>query len=453
MIAHLIKRDGRVVDFNSDNITQAIMKAVNQVGGTDKGEAKRLTDIVVANLETMNLLKPKVDIIQDTVEKVLIEEGHAKTAKAYILFRSDRDRVREMSSSLMRSYEELTFGSSTDVEIKRENANIDGDTAMGTMLRYGSEGAKQFNLMYLVRPEFSRAHKHGDIHIHDLDFLALTETCLSGQSELRLYQDKGLKPFIERAHEIDGYFKEGQIGAVDISAENIWVDSWSSKTKVKNVARYKAKGKQMYTLFLGREDIEIDLTGEHRVPVSLIGEFDYGEQEVDKPLQFSIETEGQTWKIKKVSELTEDDCVLLDMSGYYQDDECDTSYSGCTATKEKREINGKIMDAYTCSTESCMGCKHLKYGAEIIASRVAILGIRECTEEEYVYDIETDNHYFNTTYMVVHNCCQIDLEKLFERGFNTGHGFLREPGEIRSYAALACIAIQSNQNDMHKRVA
>ena len=55
-------------------------------------------------------------------------------------------------------------------------------------------------------------------------------------------------------------------------------------------------------------------------------------------------------------------------------------------------------------------------------------------------------------YSLTETCDQIDLEKLFTGGFNTGHGFLREPGEIRSYAALACIAIQSNQNDMHKRM-
>jgi len=140
--------------------------------------------------------------------------------------RANRARIREMNSALMKSFEDLTFGRSEDVDTKRENANIDGDSSMGTMLKYGSEGAKKFNLLYVVPPDASEAHSRGDIHIHDLDFYTLTETC-----------------------------------------------------------------------------------------------------------------------------------------------------------------------------------------------------------------------------------CQINLEKLFDNGFNTGHGFLREPGEIRSYAALACIAIQSNQNDQHKRVA
>jgi len=77
----------------------------------------------------------------------------------------------------MKTYEDLTFKSSSECDIKRENANIDGDTAMGTMLKYGSEGAKQFYEMYVLSREHSRAHVNGDIHIHDLDFFALTTTC------------------------------------------------------------------------------------------------------------------------------------------------------------------------------------------------------------------------------------------------------------------------------------
>jgi len=120
---------------------------------------------------------PTVEQIQDIVEKVLVEEGHAKTAKSYILYRSDRTRVREMNTRLMKVYEDLTFKPAKDSDIKRENANINGDTAMGTMLKYGSEGAKQFYEMYVLDPRHAKAHKEGDIHIHDLDYLTLTTTC------------------------------------------------------------------------------------------------------------------------------------------------------------------------------------------------------------------------------------------------------------------------------------
>ena len=120
---------------------------------------------------------PTVEEIQDMVEKVLVEEGHAKTAKAYILYRANRTRSREMNTKLMKIYEDLTFKSAKDSDIKRENANIDGDTAMGTMLKYGSVGAKEFYEMYVLDPKHAKAHADGDIHIHDLDFLTLTTTC------------------------------------------------------------------------------------------------------------------------------------------------------------------------------------------------------------------------------------------------------------------------------------
>ncbi len=178
MITMIKKRDGRQVPFNIEKIAGAIFKAAQVVGGNDYSEAMQLADKVCQRLsETIIGRNPSVEEVQDMVEKVLVEEGHAKTAKAYILYRAERTRVREMDSSLMKTYEDLTFKSASESDIKRENANIDGDTAMGTMLKYGSEGAKQFNEMYVLAPEHTRAHVNGDIHIHDLDFLTLTTTC------------------------------------------------------------------------------------------------------------------------------------------------------------------------------------------------------------------------------------------------------------------------------------
>ena len=178
MITMIKKRDGRQVPFNIEKIANAIFKAAQTVGGNDYSEAMMLSDKVCQRLsEEIIGRNPSVEEVQDMVEKVLVEEGHAKTAKAYILYRADRTRAREMDSTLMKIYEDLTFKSASDCDIKRENANIDGDTAMGTMLKYGSEGAKQFNEMYVLDPRHSHAHINGDIHIHDLDFLTLTTTC------------------------------------------------------------------------------------------------------------------------------------------------------------------------------------------------------------------------------------------------------------------------------------
>lgn len=179
MITEIRKRDGRTTSFNVQKIADAIFKAAVATGGNDYEEANALAKEVCTVLERKGgeNYVPTVEEVQDAVEKVLVETGHAKTAKAYILYRADRTRIREMNTSLMKTYEDLTFKSAQDCDIKRENANIDGDTAMGTMLKYGSEGAKQFNEMYVLDPVHSRAHIDGDIHIHDLDFYTLTETC------------------------------------------------------------------------------------------------------------------------------------------------------------------------------------------------------------------------------------------------------------------------------------
>ena len=177
MITKIRKRDGRTTAFNVQKIADAIYKAAISVGGSDYSAALSLADEVCRQLEADNNTDPTVEEVQDVVEKVLVENGHAKTAKAYILYRADRTRIREMNTSLMKIYEDLTFKSARDCDIKRENANIDGDTAMGTMLKYGSEGAKQFNELYVLDPVHSKAHIEGDIQIHDLDFLTLTTTC------------------------------------------------------------------------------------------------------------------------------------------------------------------------------------------------------------------------------------------------------------------------------------
>ncbi len=178
MITMIKKRDGREVPFNVEKIAKAVLKAQQAVGADNYGEAMKIADKVCQKLsETIIGRNPSVEEVQDTVERVLIEEEQTGTAKAYILYRADRTRAREMNTTLMKIYENLTFTSAADSDIKRENANIDGDTAMGTMLKYGSEGAKQFNEMYVLDPVYSNAHINGDIHIHDLDFFTLTTTC------------------------------------------------------------------------------------------------------------------------------------------------------------------------------------------------------------------------------------------------------------------------------------
>ncbi len=217
MINTIVKRDGRKTQFNKEKISQAIFKAATKMGGNDYNLSSELADQVINYINDENISgEVSVEHVQDIVEKVLIENGHAQTAKEYILFRADRTRVRDMNTRLMKIYEGLTFKDAKDNDVKRENANIDGDTAMGTMLKYGSEGAKQFYEMYILDPRFAKAHANGDIHIHDLDFLTLTTTCC--QIDLDKLFNKGFSTghgFLREPNDIISY---GALACIAIQA-------------------------------------------------------------------------------------------------------------------------------------------------------------------------------------------------------------------------------------------
>ena len=206
MIKSIVKRDGREVEFNIEKIANAIYCAAEAIGGKNYQTSMDLANMVCDYIESQNIDRPTVEQIQDAVEHVLIEEGHSRTAKEFILYRSQRTRVREMNTRLMKVYEDLTFKSAKDNDVKRENANIDGDTAMGTMLKYGSEGAKQFYDMFILDPTHSEAHRNGDIHIHDLDFLTLTTTCC--QIDLKSLFENGFSTghgFLREPNDIASY--------------------------------------------------------------------------------------------------------------------------------------------------------------------------------------------------------------------------------------------------------
>jgi len=166
------KRDGREVPFDDTKITDAIFKAARAVGGEDRETAVALT------LEVLRMLKQKynggifgVEDVQDIVEKVLIEKGHARTAKAYILYRDKRTRLREAKSELMDVVEDIIE------ETDRDNANV-GNSPSAKMLQIASAASRKFYLTRLLDEDFSLAHSRGDIHIHDLDFYATTCNCL-----------------------------------------------------------------------------------------------------------------------------------------------------------------------------------------------------------------------------------------------------------------------------------
>ncbi len=184
MIKVIVKRDGRKVSFNERKIANAIRKALISIHPDDKSTSEKeelliekLTSDVVNKIEDKNLEEPTVENIQDIIEQVMIQADLAAEAKNFILYRQNRTNVRTYNTELTKIYRDLTSKSTADMDLKRENANIDANAPMGLMLRFGSEGSKDYVRRYILRPEHSIAHARGDIHIHDLDFYLLTINC------------------------------------------------------------------------------------------------------------------------------------------------------------------------------------------------------------------------------------------------------------------------------------
>lgn len=166
----VVKRDGRLVPFDETKITLAISKAL-------KCSPQDL--VVLINEITSQITQSKISVeeIQDLVEKALINHNYADAAKAYILYRNERTKRREARSDLNKTISSLVSSEASDLDLKRENANIDGNAPMGIMLQFGSEVSKKFALENLIEPEQARAHQEGLIHIHDLNLYSVCFNC------------------------------------------------------------------------------------------------------------------------------------------------------------------------------------------------------------------------------------------------------------------------------------
>ncbi|RYC74394.1 anaerobic ribonucleoside triphosphate reductase [Candidatus Nanosyncoccus alces] len=180
MFKRIVKRDGKIVKFDPEKITDAIAKAGLVTEEFKADRAKALTEKVLKRAEEeITARTPNVEQIQDLVEEVLMESKFKKTAREYIRYRQERSRRREAKSDLMQIYRTISHAdASEDSDVKRSNANVDGNSAMGKMLQFGAEGSKVFAKSLMLRPDIALAHDNGDIHIHDLDFYATgTLTC------------------------------------------------------------------------------------------------------------------------------------------------------------------------------------------------------------------------------------------------------------------------------------
>lgn len=212
MIREIIKRDGRTIPYDESKIEKAIFKAAEAVANKEGGvasveQAHKLATEVTKNLEAKYTGAPTVEEIQDEVVKVLIANNLDKISVSYILYREERNKRRNENSSLIQSIKKITDFDVIDADIKRENANIDGNTAMGMMLQYGSAISKEYCCQYKLKPIYAKAHQDGDIHIHDLDFMNMgTLTCC--QIDLDPLFEKGFSTghgFIRTPQDIMSY--------------------------------------------------------------------------------------------------------------------------------------------------------------------------------------------------------------------------------------------------------
>lgn len=681
------KRDGSIEDFDLEKLSDSIMNAALAVGGEDYDLADEIAGNILDLLESNDIEGITTEELQNIVEKTLIEDGHAATAKEYILKAADRNRMREMDSALMKSFEEITFKSEADSEVKRENANIDSTTAMGTMLKYGSEAAKSFNLLYMMSEDIAAAHRNCDIHIHDLDFLALTETCIDKDTLLTIKINN--RVIVVTAEQLAAYCNLKDDDAWK-DVKNIQILSNNRFINIKSIVKHKSDDKHM--IHITTPTGKLHVTDEHTVCIIEDGKtvdkkvkdikvgdvlsvpeidtnrytmdtldiikeyngdnlvisntdevirniknnnnwkqfcdiFDYrdtramllrsnhakmtvsefkrvehlctikhsdlqlnytrsrGKETINAviPLTFELGniiglmySEGsvtehidnrQASPVKKACFCNYDESLIEQfnknystvfnnakitdrkhngkhtgsiLSGYLQyelfhgifgckystdnirlaqwmfgankefvsgllagvidGDGCvqgdgyrvsicsvskvflediqkllllrgikssikETNAVGGTAAhflsddievvsvrnydNYKLEITGDLYNKVGWINSNKINSVDLKESNKFPYNYNTITDIHEVEYSDLVYDLETEDSHFTADGFNVHNCMQIPLDRLFRGGFNTGHGYLREPGSIRTAAALSAIAIQSDQNDQH----
>ena len=168
------KRDARVEEFSSSKLIKAISKCFDEVHNTNQALVYEIANSVQNKISDNS----GVETIQDLVEQELVKRGMYDEAKAYIIYRHDRAKARDANTQLTKIFDDINKIESSELDLKRENANIDANTSMGTMLKIGTEASKDYNLKYLIKPKFAMQHENGDFHVHDLDFYSITMNCL-----------------------------------------------------------------------------------------------------------------------------------------------------------------------------------------------------------------------------------------------------------------------------------
>ena len=200
----VVKRNGKKVDFNGTKIAMAIKKGFDSVEIENAREeelkysaddANKVYNMVLQDIENSQKDSIKIEEIQDFIEKELKCNGYQDVYESFSEYRERRAKSRDAFSDerrlhkFLKAIENLGLKAANEENAKRENANINGNTAMGTMLEFGSTLSKEFSKTYLIKKQYAQAHENGDIHIHDMDFLPMgTTTCCQIELE-KLFKD------------------------------------------------------------------------------------------------------------------------------------------------------------------------------------------------------------------------------------------------------------------------
>ena len=670
------KRDGRLVEFSLDKILNALKAAFNVVYKSEIDEEllTTITSKVVKQIKKQlnELLEDNyltVEKIQDIIEDVLLKTKEFDVAKIFIRYRAQRTQIREANNDLISLYKQIHGTTAEELELKRDNANINGETSMGTMLKIGTESNKYFLLEHVLKPEYAQAHKEGYIHIHDLDFSNITSNCLVPDTELVIKHDEHiiftnfhyfdqylLNNNICDIHNIQVLSRNGKFVAINkvfrrLINEDIYKISFNNGKNilatadhlltvnnielkaVKNVQindrieitkypvnnRYIINEINLIDLFGANSKIIIanwlELCQKYDIPKAVWCQLAQNNRNLKHTTQyFSLQdyfllrhrfnidehdikliyiksrynatidailpatlslgkiigyilTEGYIKQRDAVTiftntnvQLINDFCQCMDMCfpqiNYKIINPQKNNTSLCTFVKvysrifaelfnnilvhKKRSNDINLPDWFKfCNNQFISGFlaavidgdgnvttsnngmvtigstsynfikgiidilainniaakyEHQyikgstsKFISGVIAHRnfdfytirlfnkninqlqqllqnncykfqnfnkvyrknfiCKITRIELVPYHGYVYDFETEDHHFSANGIISHNCIQINLEKLFSNGFCSGHGYIREPNSIRSYAALGCIAIQASQND------
>jgi ribonucleoside-triphosphate reductase len=178
MLTYVTKRDKRRRNFNPKHIYDAITAAFRDSKERyTEEDLDNLVSAVVDSISANGVKSVSVEKIQNTIERTLMTSGFLGTAKAFITYRAERTRIRDLDNDLNRRVREIIDANLKTSSLLRDNGNVNGALVASSYAKAGGETMKMYNLLDRIKPEIARAHKCGDIHIHDLDYYSLTVNC------------------------------------------------------------------------------------------------------------------------------------------------------------------------------------------------------------------------------------------------------------------------------------